>query len=208
MSDGEQVVALSLEWIPASASSIGSSSEGRAPTFTESAPDSERSASRASSAEGLLQSSGSEEGMFSISHAEVVSLRVTTLNRALLMFQDGHDFDYRHICSLFIPNDLEPVGRPFSADEYGLQPFILPILACSGDERPSRYLFSIVEKFYFWNPVSSELHYVTQSYIGLKEYCSVFTNIQCISIKTLEPLSRWYSQHQITHNPLWFWQHS
>ena len=27
-----------------------------------------------------------------------------------------------------------------------------------------------------------------------------------LETKTLEPLSRWYSQHQITHLPLWFWQ--
>lgn len=104
------------------------------------------------------------------------------------------------------PNDLEPVNRTLSTHDISLPPFVLPILASREDGQASRYLFSIFGRFYLWTPASSELLYVTQSH-------NLRGILQCIDkhsfglrIRILEPLPRWYSQHQITHLPLRFRQ--
>ena len=79
-------------------------------------------------------------------------------------------------------------------------------MASGGNEQASRYLFSILERFYFWTPASSELLYVTQSYKLRGILKRIHGNSIELRTKNLESLSHWNSQHQIAYLPLWFWQ--
>lgn len=200
-------VALSPRSDHDSASSVGSS-EGRAPTFTESPPPSEiaveeggsKSTSRASSAEHSppsLEVSIHRVDQCIISNAEV----------------DGHKFDYHRVNPALVPEgwsndpkDLEPFSGSLSTDEYSLPSCALPILALGGNEQPDRYLFSILGRFYLWTPASRELLYVDQLYKLPGILKRMHKKSFGFRTKPLQTLSSWNSQHQISHLPLWFWQ--
>ena len=75
-------------------------------------------------------------------------------------------------------------------------------MASEGDEDGSRYLFSVLGRFYLWVPASSELLYVTQTYKLRGVLQRIHKDSFGLRIRPLESLSHWYSQHQITHPPI------
>ena len=77
-------------------------------------------------------------------------------------------------------------------------------MAFKGDGHANRYLFSVLGRFYFWVPASSEALYVTQTYRLRGVLQHIHKNSVGLRTRTLESLTHWYSQHEITHLPLCF----